>query len=114
MTLHDTPSEYAGKTIIIKPHTASKATVEFYVVDWADRVYGMSWEDEDHALPEIQQYSYRGYMAAMQLPEEQQWDVDDEVLYGHLISITHEEHGTIDLTDVAEVPVLFHISEVKV
>lgn len=112
MTVHTDPHTNSGDTLTVEPHTAKGWTLKFRVTDWADRVYGESWQEHD--APECLEYGLRGLGAAMSAPEEDQWDVDDEVLYGYVEAVYFEgerQEGP-EYDSLLLAPALMHVSEV--
>ena len=89
--MHKKESEYAGKTVKLKPdrkHHQGHLTGEFEVEDWWDRFGQGSWMDCD-GNPGCIIYSLRA--GELHLP------IDDEVLYGK------NKNGLGDLIHVSEI-----------
>ena len=70
--IHEQPSEYAGKTVLL--HSGAQVIVD----DWFDRVEGVSWQT--CKILDCRIYGARiGFLKKEKVP------VDDEVLYCKLV-----------------------------
>ncbi len=88
--MHTEKSQFAGKTVKIKPdikHPQFKnfGGSDFIVEDWWDRVYGKSWMFAK-GNPACLIYAIRTGFTDIPIPS------DDEVLYGHIGSLGHLVH----------------------
>ncbi len=79
--MHNTKSELAGKTVVIKkdiehPQDFNFGGSDYIVEDWYDRVNGKSWLNSD-GNPACLIYAMRTVLSPVPTP------INDEVLYGH-------------------------------
>lgn len=82
MTVRE-PSEYAGKTVKIRPNVVGIGGQEYRVEDWWQNASGGSWMDADGNIAAMA-YGVRSGLAGLPL--------DNEVLYGKVGGFGHLVH----------------------